>query len=1149
MNENHKCGALGIALCRPTSLLLTAAISAGVGIAGCGETGEHGGTGAGGAQTVQKWTPNIQAGSGGGLLNPIQPETSEVATMGVKSRCRPTQAGFAIPARRATMDSHVVPSGGFFPVRDLMQIFDSLCATCHMAPKRDGDFSYDHNTFQERITDKVLGPLRDPIGKKHEFLAKLSSKELILWLQAYLDQGKPAESISVPKGDSNTSEGSSYKLNPSLGLARTNLGECIPDPADVGTQDSQKLDDFFARISGFTELPDRLSQTDLFSLETDTLARSGTLHYAPNYTLWADDTVAERFIHVPKGKKIGFDAILNSAFDIPTNTRFYRTVLHRTVDSKGRVGWRKLETQLILVRPDASSTKSVYSPGSVFGTYVWNEDETEATLLREPYRDGTPFRDKMVEYIVAEGESTSTMQVDGLGNGYVEEVTGRRRTYPVAAQHRCIKCHQGSSSSNFVLGFTPLQVNRRNIGEGGTYDPVGPDELTQVDRLVSYGLFSGLSSGQDLPKLEDPTPDGRQPRNKYELRAQAYMVGNCASCHSPGGSASSIRDLDFTPGGVFQFPLGNVSQGLSDSRKTADNLTYLPYLTNRFSAPIAGKDYPAPYPQGVDTAVDKQKGNLAPWDSLLYRNVETPFTYAVMTTLYPHMPQSVPGHDCRAANFMATWMLSIPTYVTGNVTSPFAPSSSIEPPPGALDPQSQQALVAAQLRVATYNRPCIPALKEQDTIDQRPEKLRDETGGVLLTKPMGLQNLPDGIPDAPHWVVEDFTVAAGSWEPAQKNWSKLVKILPNLLAYHPPSDFEQWATACNFPYDKWAGGGCDLSKVTRPYVGTLLPWMTESDRNSVYYTAPGAAVYESICGQCHGERGNSESKLATALAELSGGRSRVSNFQSGLFGPTNKPLQNFGALVETAGVAPETDALRYFVFMAAGGTTTPIPNPVLAGVKSAPLHSRARPQKYLAAPSANMLDMAAALCGATLPFNLYSPSFSQDTRFDPEKRQGQFSADDPRIAEFGERELWSQLCQRDNPAPVRVLKYDAGTGGNDFWYLHGFISREAFEKQGDVELNDALAPFCVFGKDAPSRKAATARGYPLCPDGVAILSDVGDETEAARINELVLPWAERGAFNAGAAAFFYLKQVFTDPTRWQAPYNRCDLAQPLAQDK
>src|SRR6185503_16252356 len=80
---------------------------------------------------------------------------------------------------------------------------------------------------------------------------------------------------------------------------------------------------------------------------------------------------------------------------------------------------------------------------------------------------------------------------------------------------------------------------------------------------------------------------------------------------------------------------------------TADGSTYWPkgYVEGGTSATTAGK------PSRIV---------LAPWRSLIYRNVDTPFTYSDGGAIFPHMPMNVPGFDCRAPRIIGDWMVSIP---------------------------------------------------------------------------------------------------------------------------------------------------------------------------------------------------------------------------------------------------------------------------------------------------------------------------------------------------------------------------------------------------------------------------------------------------------------------------------------------------------
>ena len=73
--------------------------------------------------------------------------------------------------------------------------------------------------------------------------------------------------------------------------------------------------------------------------------------FAPAYPLWADNAAKIRHIRVPRGQSVRFDK-QQQTFSIPANTRFYKTFLKKVVDRDGNTSYRKMETRLIVSRPD-----------------------------------------------------------------------------------------------------------------------------------------------------------------------------------------------------------------------------------------------------------------------------------------------------------------------------------------------------------------------------------------------------------------------------------------------------------------------------------------------------------------------------------------------------------------------------------------------------------------------------------------------------------------------------------------------------------------------------------------------------------------------------------------------------------------------------
>ena len=78
-----------------------------------------------------------------------------------------------------------------------------------------------------------------------------------------------------------------------------------------------------------------------------------------------------------------------------------------------------------------------------------------------------------------------------------------KRKYVVPGSERCVECHK--VNDDLVLGFTPLQLNRRSFGEGGRDLPIAQEDLDQVERLKKFGFLQSNLMG--LPKLESDFGD------------------------------------------------------------------------------------------------------------------------------------------------------------------------------------------------------------------------------------------------------------------------------------------------------------------------------------------------------------------------------------------------------------------------------------------------------------------------------------------------------------------------------------------------------------------------------------------------------------------------------------------------------------------
>lgn len=785
---------------------------------------------------------------------------------GFSFKCTPPVAD-PIPARKSITSTTGAPPVDSGPTvltltkQSLFKSFDQSCGrngSCHTGSDNPNAqervaFTMTLSSFGERATlgDEALAHVTssDPNEWMPPDLGDGSKRgpgntfyDLAQKLLAWEKEGFPdqfdytAASDDGAGGTSSSGNAAPYLLTPELGAELTNLGSCIPNDAalkDPVADEMQQKDALFASLQTSDDLPDTIFDTDLVSLDSGALSRRGVFSYAPSYPLFSDNAKKMRYVRVPVGKSIRYDETLRD-FVIPDNTRFYKTFLKDVKGKDGSVGYRKMETRLIVVRQDTQNADGSYTTHALRASYAWNHDETMATRVKDPFRNQEPAADRLCPYIADEtvtrdpaknpisdqiSDTCEYMTADEMK----DDSSGRIRHYAIPSTQRCDQCHMGSSSHSFILGFTPWQIDRRKSGEGGVYEDPHDDELTQLQRFLDYGIVTGVEPGavklEESQLIADPP---RSPRNGYELQAQAYMMGNCAFCHNPHGypvvANPVLKEFELFPsktGGIFQFPLEKFSPrakaGVSQSHR-------LPYITAAFGdvmldpsdLPPGGTQdtkqlqlFPPPTVDGDPRTTQYNPDEpdydastntftfLGPWRSLIWRNTYTPFTYSEDGTIFIHMPRNAVGYDCRVPHIMANWMLSIPVMakpVTNGVPDqPVQEVSSTDPTQAYA---YGQAVTAAKQRLQQYAEGVTgqwcPAdddivdpkvvLSPVDPATNRKERESPHDDGITGARLVPDYPYPmlDSVPDHAHWIPTDTTEFPGKWVPRRSNWQDYI---------------------------------------------------------------------------------------------------------------------------------------------------------------------------------------------------------------------------------------------------------------------------------------------------------------------------------------------------------------------------------------
>ena len=289
--------------------------------------------------------------------------------------------------------------------------------------------------------------------------------------------------------------------------------------------------------------PRKLSETGLFTSTKPLRADAALIPYSVNSPLWSDGAHKERFLALPGDTQIGFTH--NRGWDFPEGTVLVKS-FSLELEAGNPASRRRLETRLLTKQQNEW----------VGYTYLWNDEQTDATLLGAAAED----REFTVRDAAAAGGS-------------------RKVKWHFPSRSECMVCH--SRAAKYVLGLTEVQMNRAHDYGGGhvenqlehlerlgvlTINPAAYERDAVRRELSATGLKAekldaavkavsahpgqrGIAekssllprSGAGLRKLADPADTTAS----LESRARSYLQANCAHCHVAAGGGNAQFDVDF----------------------------------------------------------------------------------------------------------------------------------------------------------------------------------------------------------------------------------------------------------------------------------------------------------------------------------------------------------------------------------------------------------------------------------------------------------------------------------------------------------------------------------------------------------------------------------------------------------------------------
>lgn len=220
----------------------------------------------------------------------------------------------------------------------------------------------------------------------------------------------------------------------------------------------------------------------------------GVLPYQVAAPLWADEAGKGRYILLPEGQPLVRTD--RDEWEFPVGSVLIKTFFVDRDRSDPGTDVMTIETRLLVHHEDRWHSY----------IYRWDDAQQEATRIKA----GADVR---IPYIDASGASAEQI-------------------YIIPDENTCGNCHERDDVLR-VLGVTTAQLNREVERDGAS--------VSQLRWLEEQDVFAeALPDPATLEAYADPAGDA-----PLDARARAYLHGNCAHCHRPGGGGGS-SGLKFT---------------------------------------------------------------------------------------------------------------------------------------------------------------------------------------------------------------------------------------------------------------------------------------------------------------------------------------------------------------------------------------------------------------------------------------------------------------------------------------------------------------------------------------------------------------------------------------------------------------------------
>lgn len=255
--------------------------------------------------------------------------------------------------------------------------------------------------------------------------------------------------------------------------------------------------------------PQKLSQWRLFQTGGEApKPNKGVVPYDLNTPLFSDYASKYRFVWMPEGTAATYSK--DTVFEFPVGTIIAKTFAFPDDQQPGKE--KLIETRLLVRRKTGWATLP----------YVWNENQTEATLE-----------------VAASPVEIAFTDPAGKKHSF---------TYSIPNVNECAQCHEQAKA------IQPIGPKAHNLNRDYNYSDGLSNQLAYWSKA---GYLKGAPSPEQAPKM----PVWNDPKTgSLDARARAYLDNNCAHCHSASGVAGytafylNYGETDLRRLGYFKLP-------------------------------------------------------------------------------------------------------------------------------------------------------------------------------------------------------------------------------------------------------------------------------------------------------------------------------------------------------------------------------------------------------------------------------------------------------------------------------------------------------------------------------------------------------------------------------------------------------------------